>query len=402
LSTKDYLDKDLYAVLGLTKGAAAADIKKAYRKLARELHPDQNKNNPEAEARFKEVSEAYHILGDDGRRKEYDEARALFGSGGFMGGPRRGAGPGGMTFDFGDLFGGGGGDGAGGLGDILGGIFNRRGGGGPRRGADVEADVTIDFTEAVEGTTVPLRMTSERACPSCAGTGARAGTTPKVCPSCQGSGSTPRNLGGFAVSEPCQACRGRGMVVDDPCPSCKGSGRGVSTRTMNTRIPPGVTHGQKIRLKGKGAPGEGGGPNGDLYVTVSVRSHPVFGRRGDNLTVMVPLTFPEAVLGAEIKVPTLGGAPVTLRIPPGTANGQTMRVRGRGATRKDGTKGDLLVTLAVAVPSWVSPEARAALEAYAAATPEDDPRAEILAAAARADGRPSETTKRPTDTEQET
>lgn len=387
MSTKDYLDKDLYAVLGVGKTASAADIKKSYRKLARELHPDQNKNNPEAEARFKEVSEAYHILGDEGRRKEYDDARALFGSGGFGGARRGGPGPGGMTFDFGDLFGGGG-ESGGSLGDLLGGIFNRRGGHGPRRGADVEAEVTIDFAESVEGVTVPLRLTGERACPACAGTGAKAGTTPRVCPSCSGTGSTAQNLGGFAVTEPCQPCRGRGLVVDDPCPSCRGSGRGASTKTMNTRIPAGVTHGQKIRLKGKGAPGEAGGPNGDLYVTVNVRSHPVFGRRGDNLTIMVPVTFPEAALGAEIKVPTLGGAPVTLRIAPGTANGQTMRVRGRGATRKDGTRGDLLVTVAVAVPSWLSKEAREALEAYAAATPEDDPRAELLAAAARADGHP--------------
>jgi molecular chaperone DnaJ len=380
-STREYLDKDLYAVLGLKKGAAAAEVKKAYRKLARELHPDQNKNNPEAEERFKEVSEAYSVLGDAERRKEYDEGRELYGSGSFNNGfgPRRGGGgaaPGGANFDF--SFG------DGGLGDVLGDIFNRgQGRGRPtgaRRGADLETEVTLNFADAVEGATVPLRLSSEAACSSCAGTGARAGTTPTLCPQCGGSGHTSRNMGGFAMSEPCQACRGRGMVVDDPCPTCRGSGRGTSTRTMNTRIPAGVSDGQKIRLKGKGAPGERGGPAGDLFVTVHVRPHPVFGRRGEHLTITVPVTFAEAALGGEVKVPTLNGAPVTLRLAPGTANGRTMRVRGRGAARKDGTRGDLLVTVNVVVPDKLSPEAKAALEAFAAATP-GDPRADLMAAA---------------------
>jgi molecular chaperone DnaJ len=380
-STREYLDKDLYAVLGVKKGAAAAEVKKAYRKLARELHPDQNKNNAEAEERFKEVSEAYSVLGDAERRKEYDEGRELYGSGGFNNGfgPRRGGGgstPGGANFDF--SFG------DGGLGDVLGDIFNRgqgRGRGtGARRGADMETEVTLNFADAVEGATVPLRLSSEAACSSCAGTGARAGTTPTLCPHCGGSGHTSRNMGGFAMSEPCQACRGRGMVVDDPCPTCRGSGRGTSTRTMNTRIPAGVSDGQKIRLKGKGAPGERGGPAGDLFVTVHVRPHPVFGRRGEHLTVTLPVTFAEAALGAEVKVPTLNAAPVTLRLAPGTANGRTMRVRGRGAARKDGSRGDLLVTVNVVVPKSLSPEATEALEAFAAATP-GDPRADLMAAA---------------------
>jgi molecular chaperone DnaJ len=379
-STREYLDKDLYAVLGLKKGADAAEIKKAYRKLARELHPDQNKNNPEAEARFKEVSEAYSVLGDADRRKEYDEGRELFGSGGFSNGfrggrPGGGGMPGGMNFDFG--FGGGG---DGGLGDVLGGIFNRGRGTGARRGADVETEVTLNFADAVAGATVPLRLSSEAACPACAGTGARAGTTPNLCTNCGGSGHTSRNMGGFAMSEPCQACRGRGMVVDDPCPTCHGSGRGTSTRTMNTRIPAGVNDGQKIRLKGKGVPGERGGPAGDLFVTVHVRPHPVFGRRGEHLTVTLPVTFAEAALGAEVKVPTLNAAPVTLKLPAGSANGRTMRVRGRGAVRKDGTRGDLLVTVNVVVPDKLSAEATKALEAFAAATP-GDPRADLMAAA---------------------
>ncbi|MGQ0467550.1 MAG: DnaJ domain-containing protein, partial [Sporichthyaceae bacterium] len=259
---REYLDRDLYAVLGLKKSASAAEIKKAYRKLARELHPDQNKNNPEAEAKFKEVSEAYHVLGDEARRKEYDEGRTLFGSGGYRA-PGSGGGRGGgfsapgVNFDF--NFGGPGGDG---LGDILGGIFNQRRGAAPRRGADVETEVTIGFAEAVEGVTVPLRLTSEAPCRACNGTGAKAGTTPKLCQSCQGSGHTSQNMGGFAMSEPCQRCRGRGMVVEDPCTGCHGSGRAEGAQTMNTRIPAGVTDGQKIRLKGKGASGERGGPSG--------------------------------------------------------------------------------------------------------------------------------------------
>ncbi|HUR73662.1 MAG TPA: molecular chaperone DnaJ [Sporichthya sp.] len=373
-STREYLDKDLYAVLGLKKGASAPEIKKAYRKLAKELHPDQNKNNPDAEARFKGVSEAYSVLGDEARRKEYDEGRELFGNGGF--GPQRGGGaPGGANFEF--NFGGG----DGGLGDILGGIFNRRGQSTARRGADVETAVTVDFLQAVEGVTVPLRLTSERACPACSGTGAKAGTTPRVCPACEGAGQTSRNLGGFAMAEPCQACRGRGLFVDDPCPTCSGSGRGQSARTVNTRIPAGVNDGQRIKLKGKGAPGERGGPAGDLFITVHVRAHPVFGRKGDNLTLTLPVTFPEAVLGAEVKVPNLSGAPVTLRIAPGTANGRTMRVRGRGVPRKDGTRGDLLVTVSVAVPANLNSDARKALEAYAKATAADDPRAGLLSGA---------------------
>jgi molecular chaperone DnaJ len=383
VSTRDYLEKDYYKVLGVPKDADQATIKKAYRKLARQLHPDANKNNPDAETRFKEVSEAYGVLSDEKRRKEYDEARALFGSGGmrFPGGATTGAPGGGFGFDLGDLFGQP--SGSGGLGDVLGNIFTRQRGGTTmqaRRGADIETEVTLDFVEAVEGRTVPLRMTSDAPCRSCMGTGARAGTTPRVCPVCEGTGLSSRNLGGFAFSEPCRECRGRGLVVDDPCPVCHGSGRAPSTRTMNVRIPAGVQDGQRIRLKGKGAPGERGGPSGDLYVTVHVRPHPTFGRKGEHLTITVPVTFPEAALGAEVKVPTLGGAPVTVKLPPGTANGRTFRVRGRGAPRKDGTRGDLLVTVDVAVPQRLNDAAREALARFQEATAADNPRRDLLGA----------------------
>ncbi|MEV8636081.1 molecular chaperone DnaJ [Streptosporangium sp. NPDC051023] len=390
MSTKDYLEKDYYAVLGVPKTATAEEIKKAYRKLARQYHPDANQGSTETEAKFKEVSEAYDVLSDTKRRKEYDEARTLFGSGlgGYAGagGASRG---GGFPFDLGDLFGGThqqGGTGGGGIGDIFGGIFNR-GGGTPRtggattrarRGQDVETEVTLSFGEAVEGSTVSLRLTSSSACTACTGTGAKAGTTPRVCPTCEGTGAASRNLGNFAFSEPCRDCKGRGLLVDDPCPVCEGSGRGKSTRTIQARIPAGVGDGQRIKIKAKGAPGENGGPAGDLYVQIHVKPHPVFGRTGENLTITVPVTFTEAALGAEIKVPILKGLPVTLRIPEGTPNGRTFRVRGRGVARKDGTKGDLLATVEVLVPQQLEDKARGALEEFRDATTGGDPRAELI------------------------
>jgi molecular chaperone DnaJ len=227
--------------------------------------------------------------------------------------------------------------------------------------------------------TVSLRLSSDTACAACSGTGARAGTMPRVCPTCQGSGMQTTSQGGvFAMTEPCRDCRGRGLLVDDPCPVCHGSGRGVSTRTIQARIPAGVRDGQRIRLRGKGAPGEHGGPAGDLYVVVHVAPHPLFGRRADNLTVRIPVRFDEAALGADIKVPTLGGAPVTVKIPPGTPNGRTLRVKGKGAPRRDGTRGDLLVTVEVETPRELTDEARAAVEAFRAASAEHDPRATLL------------------------
>ncbi|MEE1941761.1 molecular chaperone DnaJ [Streptomyces sp. TRM 70361] len=390
MSTKDFVEKDYYKVLGVPKDATEAEIKKAYRKLAREYHPDANKGDTRAEERFKEVSEAHDVLGDPKRRKEYDEARALFGAGGFRPGPGAG-GPGGFNFDLNDLFGGapqGGGGAAGGFGggfgDVLGGLFNRGGTGTrtqPRRGQDIESEVTLSFTEAVHGATVPLRMSSSAACKACSGTGDKHGT-PRVCPTCVGTGQVSRGGGGgFSLTDPCVDCKGRGLIAQDPCEVCKGSGRATSSRTMQVRIPAGVADGQRIRLRGKGAPGERGGPNGDLYVVVHVEPHPVFGRRGDNLTVTVPVTFPEAALGGEIKVPTLGGPPVTLRLPAGTPGGRTMRARGKGAVRKDGTRGDLLVTIEVAVPKGLSDKARDLLESYRDATAGEDPRAALFKAA---------------------
>ena len=377
---KDWLEKDFYAVLGVSKDASADEMKKKYRKLARELHPDKNPGDAKAEARFKEVSEAYDVLSDPEKRKEYDEARALFASGGFGGGGFGGGGFGGGQYNINieDLFG----QDSGGFGDFLGGVFNRGRGGGrarqPRRGQDLESDLTLSFDDALDGVTVPLRLSSDGACTTCKGTGARAGSVPRMCPTCDGSGQTARNAGGFAFAEPCPTCKGRGLYVEDPCPSCRGSGRGVSTRTVQARIPAGVKDGSRIRLKGKGAPGERGGPAGDLFVKVTVTPHPVFGRKGENITVDVPVTFAEAALGADISVPTPRGEAVKVRIPAGTANGRTFRVRGKGVRGKDGKNGDVLATVHVAVPQNMSSEAREALEKFAEATATEDPRKDLF------------------------
>src|SRR5216683_1328900 len=345
VSTRDFLEKDYYKALGVSKTATADEIKKSYRKLARKYHPDANKGDPKAEERFKEISEAYNVLSDDKRRKEYDDARSLFGGGVRM--PGSGGGGGGYNFDLGDLFGGGtsGGGTGGRLGDLLGGVF----GGGrssqqrPRRGADVETEASLSFSDAIDGATVSLHLAGEGPCKVCRGTGAKAGTVPKVCPTCQGTGQSSRDLGSFAFSEPCATCRGRGLVVDDPCATCGGSGRALSARTIQARIPAGVADGQRIKLKGKGAPGERGGPPGDLYVRVHVAGHPV-----------------------------------NVRIPRGTPNGRTFRVRGKGVRRPDGTQGDLLVKVDVQVPTELSDDARTALEKFREATTGADPRDELL------------------------
>jgi molecular chaperone DnaJ len=382
VSQRDWIEKDFYRELGVSSDASADEIKKAYRKLARELHPDANPGDTKAEARFKSVSEAYGVLNDPAKRKQYDEARRLFAGGGFPGGFGQGGG-----FDVNDLFGraaqGGAQGGMGGLGDLLGGLFNRRGGTAssatrPRRGDDVETDVRIDFTEAVQGATVPLRLSSPAACSTCGGSGAKPGTTPHQCATCGGSGLVTRSQGAFAFSEPCRDCRGTGKIIDDPCPECHGDGVSTKTRKLTVRIPAGVDDGQRIRLAGQGEPGRNGAPSGDLFVRVHVNPHPLFGRNGNNLTVSVPVTYPELTLGTTLTVPTLDGK-VTLKVPAGTASGRVLRARGKGITRRDGSAGDLLITLEVAVPQNLDGTARDALEAYAKATADHDPRADLNA-----------------------
>jgi len=380
VSTRDYLEKDYYAALGVPKAATQAEIKKAYRKLARQHHPDANKGDAASEEKFKEISEAYDVLSDEKKRKEYDEARTLFGAGGFRV-PRGGtAGGQGAPFDLSDLLGSMGRDGSnGGLGDLFGTIFGGRGrANAARRGADVEAEVTLSFSDAADGATIPLQLTSRVTCPTCHGSGAKPGTATRVCPVCSGTGVQSRNAGGFAFTEPCRECRGRGLLVDDPCNTCEGTGEAATTRTLRTRIPAGVKDGQRIKLAGKGEPGANGGQAGDLVIHVHVLPHKVFGRKGDNLTLALPVTFPEAALGATVKVPTLDGGPVSVKIPAGTTNGRTLRVRGKGLTKRDGTRGDLLVTVEVTVPQKLSDEAREALATFAQAQPED-PRAHLSA-----------------------
>lgn len=380
MSAKDYYEKDYYAALGVSKTATAAEIKKAYRALARDLHPDKNPGDAKAENRFKEVSEAYDVLSDDTKRKEYDEARDMVASGGFRGfGGQNPGGAGG--FDLGDLFRNGGGQGpqGAGFGDLFGGLFNRAGQRGPRaqRGGDVETQVTLSFEESVRGVTVPLRLSERSSCPTCHGTGSEPGHVAPECPVCNGSGLVTRNQGSFAFSEPCTNCGGTGSVIDHPCRTCHGERTVLQSRTLTTRIPAGVKDGQRIRLAGKGQPGSNGGPSGDLFVVVHVSRHELFGRDGDNLTLSVPVGFAELTLGATLEVPTLDGS-VRLKVAPGTASGRKLRVKGAGVKRKD-VSGDLIVTVEVAVPQRISDEAREALQQFADAV-DEDPRPAITRA----------------------
>ncbi|MGH3770966.1 MAG: molecular chaperone DnaJ [Pseudonocardiaceae bacterium] len=388
MSAREWIEKDFYAELGVSSTASAEEIKRAYRKLARELHPDANPGNTRAEERFKSVSEAYGVLSDSDKRKQYDEARSMF-NGGFHPGGGGFGGPGG--FDLGDLFGTGTprtGE-SGGLGDLLGGLLGNRasGAGGtgasrPRRGTDIETEVRIDFTEAARGATVPLRLASPASCGSCGGSGARAGTSPRPCPDCGGTGFVTRSQGTFAFSEPCRKCRSTGKIIDDPCTECGGSGVSSRTRTLTVRIPAGVADGQRIRLAGQGEPGMRGAPAGDLYVLVHVTPHAVFGRSGDDLTLAVPVSFPELVMGTTLTVPTMEGptmdGTVKLKVPAGTSNGRTLRVRGKGIAGRHGRTGDLLVTLRVVIPTKLERAAKEALAAYAQATAGEDPRAELF------------------------
>jgi molecular chaperone DnaJ len=339
--------------------ATDKEIGKAYRKLAKQYHPDAN---PGSEDRFKEISAAYDVLGDKDKRKEYDEVRRL----GPAGNPFAGAGGRGggfaTNFQVGDL------------GDLLGNIFGRgnrgaaRGGGGRagttvgvQRGQDLETSLHLSFLDAINGITTTVNVTSEAACQTCGGSGAAPGTAPAVCPICGGKGVINDNQGLFSFSQPCQTCAGTGMRIEHPCPTCHGLGVEHRARQVKVRIPAGVEDGQRIRVKGRGGAGRGGGPSGDLYVVVHADRHPVFGRRGKDLTVTVPVTFPEAALGAKVAVPTLNG-PVTVKVPPASKSGKTLRVRGRGVPASSGV-GDLLVTVEVAVPDRLSDEARQSVEA---------------------------------------
>ena len=376
MAQREWVEKDFYKELGVSSEATADEIKRAYRKLAGELHPDRNPNNPEAEERYKTVTEAKEVLLDPAKRKEYDETRRLFANGGFGrrysggGGNFGGFGSDGVEFNLGDLFDAAPQSGGANIGDLFGGLFGRgaqqprpsR----PRRGNDLETETELSFLEATKGVAMPLRLTSPAPCTNCHGSGARPGTSPRVCATCNGSGVISRNQGAFGFSEPCNDCRGSGSIIDSPCDECKGTGVTTRTRTINVRIPPGVEDGQRIRLAGQGEAGLRGAPSGDLYVTVHVRPDKVFGRDGDDLTVTVPVSFHELALGTTLSVPTLEGK-VGVRVPKGTSDGRILRVRERGVPKRSGGHGDLLVTVKVAVPPSLEGEAAESLEAYAKA-----------------------------------
>lgn len=376
MSQREWIEKDFYADLGVSSDASVDDIKKAYRKLARELHPDRNPGNAQAEARFKAVSEANSVLTDPVKRKEYDETRRLFkaGRGGFATSGYGGGGPSfNADFNIGDIFGGAGDN----IGDIFGGLFNRgQRTSKPRRGADVEATTTLEFRDATRGVKVPLRMTSPSACVTCHGSGAQPGTSPKQCPQCKGSGIVSRNQGAFGFSEPCDMCRGGGTIIEHPCADCAGSGVQNRTRTINVSVPPGVQDGQRIRVPGQGEAGLRGAPPGDLYVTIAVKPDRIFTRTGDDLNLTVPVSVGESVLGTTVSVPTLDGR-VSVKVPPGTSDGRKLRIKGYGVPHKSGTAGDLLVTVKVVVPTDLSGPALDALKAYAEAEKASgfDPRA---------------------------
>ncbi|MDK8306967.1 molecular chaperone DnaJ [Corynebacterium imitans] len=385
---QEWANKDYYGDLGVSSSASAADIKKAYRKLARENHPDSNPGNKAAEEKFKRVAEAYDVLGNEQERKEYDQFKSMMGSGGFgrFGGGGSGF-PGGFRTtqtdfsDFSDVFGhpGAGQAGDGGLGDLFGGLFNRGGAAGrnarPSRGADVETEITLDFREAAKGTTFPVELTGEAPCTTCHGSGSKDGKTHR-CGTCSGSGYVRENSGAFGMARPCSECQGTGEIIEDPCTTCHGTGTVRRTRSITVRIPAGVIDGQKVRLAGQGEAGPNGTPAGDLFVHVHVREDAVFTRSGDDLEVTVPVSFGELALGGTVTVPTLEKR-VRVKIPAGTPNGRTLRVKGRGVPRKSGQAGDLLVTVEVAVPKDLDAAATSALRAYHQAERDSgfDPRA---------------------------
>jgi molecular chaperone DnaJ len=341
--------RSLYDVLGVKKNASADEIKKAYRKLAREHHPDRNPGNEEAEARFKEVQTAYDVLKDPDKRKQYD----AFGENGARGGP------GGFNFDVGDL---------GDLGDLFGGLFGRGGRGRTqtrergRRGADAEAHVNVSFEDSLRGVQVQVPVELETACSECHGSGARPGTSPRICPECNGRGVVSESQGLFALSQPCERCRGNGTVIEDPCPKCNGSGRERRTRRYTVKIPAGARDGTRIRLKGKGEAGWGGAPAGDLFVVTHVEPSPLYERRGNDLLVTVPVSYADAALGATVEVPTPDG-PVSLKVPAGSEDGKLLRIRGRGAPKlSGGGKGDVLARLRIEVPKRLNKKQRELLE----------------------------------------
>jgi molecular chaperone DnaJ len=361
--------KSPYDVLGVAKGASADEIKKAYRKLAREFHPDRNPGDASAEERFKEVQSAYDVLSDPEKRKQYDTFGSANGRGGFQsGGVNLG------DFNFSDL---------GDLGDLFGGMFGNRGGSAgaqrsrAQRGNDLEVEVNLSFEDSLRGIETKIPITLDTACSNCSGSGAKPGTAPRICPECNGRGVVAESQGFFALSQPCPRCRGNGTVIEDPCPRCKGTGRERRTKRYTVKIPAGVKDGTRIRLKGKGEAGFNGGEAGDLFVITRVQPSKLYERRGDDLVVDVPVTFSEAALGATIEVPTPEGA-VSLKIKPGTRDGTLLRVKGKGAPRLKGSgRGDVLARVRITVPKKLKKRERELLEELQT-IPHDDPRGALF------------------------
>lgn len=357
--------EDLYATLGVSRTASEDEIRKAYRKLAREHHPDANPGDPKAEERFKEIGNAYDVLGDADKRKEYD-ARLAFGGRRPTGAPGGGtAGDGGGFGDFADMFssifrgGRGRPDGPGAAGPA-------GAAAGARRGSDVEVEVSLSFAQAMSGAQVPVSVETPVACTQCGGSGAKPGSSPRLCPDCKGRGVRGRDVGAFAFSEPCPRCGGNGTVIDDPCPTCRGQGNTTSRQQIKVKIPPGVKDGTRIRLKGRGQAGVRGGPAGDLEVVTRVTTSPLYTRKGDDLVLNVPVTFAEAALGRQVEVPTYDGKRVKLTVPAGSPDGKALRIPGQGAPRLKGEgRGDLIATLRVQVPRELSKKQREALERFA-------------------------------------
>ena len=372
---------DYYQTLGVPKNASQDEVKKAFRKLAREYHPDKHPGDKASEEKFKEVSEAYETISDPEKRKQYDELSRLGAFGPGAGGFRPGAGgsqgfdpsmfgQGNVQFDVGDL------------GDLLGGLFGGGGGGGrgrrraAERGDDLQVDVTLSFDDSLKGVTARVPVDKSDTCDTCHGSGAKPGTTPKVCPDCQGRGSIARNLGGFAMPQTCPRCKGAGTIIESPCPACHGSGVQHKTRRYQVKIPAGVKDGSKIRIKGKGEAGLRGGPSGDLFVRVHVEPDDLFERRGDDVVIEVPVTVAEAALGTSVRIPTPDGGRVSLKVPAGSQDGRTLRVRGKGAPRLKGGQGDLHVRLRVRVPEKLTKEQKQLFEKLGDTFP--DPRAAAL------------------------
>jgi molecular chaperone DnaJ len=370
---REWFEKDYYAVLGVPKNASQSEIKKAYRKLAQQHHPDANAGNQASEERFKEISAAYDVLGDAEKRAAYDRVRDM-GASGFAGGFPGGFGgaPGGGAYQtvdledltdlFGSMFGG------------AGGRTGRRAQARVRRGADLETEVRLGFDDAMAGVTIPVTLDGPAVCTTCHGSGAAPGTAPVTCTTCGGSGTVAVNQGLFQMEQTCPTCSGTGRTIETPCPTCHGTGATRRSRTVKVKVPAGVKDGARIKVAGRGEPGGPGAPAGDVYVRVRVGAHPVFGRRGDDLTLDLPVSFPEAVLGAQVKVPTLNG-PVTLKVPAGTASGKTFRIKGKGAPKRGG-HGDLMVTVHVDVPKKVSKREKELLAELRDAETES-PRAEL-------------------------